>query len=94
MFLPVATLNIGKKIDVGFKDMGAGGIMCASSELCESGGYGADINVDDIHVSMKDLAPYVTACGETQERFCWISPPSFTPTILKIFTSLYSPLLL
>jgi len=74
-----------KGIELGFKDMGAGGIMCASSELCESGGFGADIDVDKIHVSMKDLPPYVIACGETQERFTWISPPSFTPTILKIY---------
>jgi len=74
-----------KGINIGFKDMGAGGIMCASSELCDSGSYGADIEVKDIHVSMKDLPPYVVACGETQERFCWISPKEFTPTILKIY---------
>ncbi len=74
-----------KGIELGFKDMGAGGIMCASSELCESGGYGALINVDDIHISMKDLPPYIIACGETQERFTWISPPEFTKTILKIY---------
>ncbi|MBW2989705.1 phosphoribosylformylglycinamidine synthase subunit PurL [Candidatus Woesearchaeota archaeon] len=74
-----------KGIDIGFKDMGAGGIMCASSELCESGGFGADIDVDKIHVSMKNLPPYIIACGETQERFTWISPPDFTPDLLKIY---------
>jgi phosphoribosylformylglycinamidine synthase II len=74
-----------KNIELGFKDMGAGGIMCSTSELCESGGFGAEIDVDKIHVSMKDLPPYIIACGETQERFTWISPPSFTTTILKIY---------
>ncbi len=74
-----------KGIKLGFKDMGAGGIMCASSELCESGGFGADIDIDKIHVSMENLPPYITACGETQERFTWISPPEFTKTILKIY---------
>ena len=74
-----------KGIKLGFKDMGAGGIMCASSELCDSAGYGAKINVDNIHISMNDLPPYVVACGETQERFTWISPKEFTPTILKIY---------
>ncbi|MBW2974523.1 phosphoribosylformylglycinamidine synthase subunit PurL [Candidatus Woesearchaeota archaeon] len=74
-----------KGLKLGFKDMGAGGIMCASSELCESGGFGADIDIDKIHVSMKDLPPYVIACGETQERFTWISPPDFTQKILKIY---------
>ncbi len=74
-----------KGVKLGFKDMGAGGIMCSSSELCESGGFGADINLDNVHISIKDLPPYITACGETQERFTWISPPEFTPTILRIY---------
>ena len=74
-----------KGISLGFKDMGAGGIMCSTSELVEAGGYGADIDLDKIHVSMKNLPPYIVACGETQERFTWISPPDFTPTILKIY---------
>jgi len=74
-----------KGIELGFKDMGAGGIMCSSSELCESGGFGADIDISKVHVSMKNLPPYIIACGETQERFTWISPPDFTPTILNIY---------
>ncbi len=74
-----------KGIELGFKDMGAGGIMCSTSELCDSGGFGADINVNEVHISMKDLPPYIIACGETQERFTWISPPEFTKTILKIY---------
>ncbi|HLC95783.1 MAG TPA: phosphoribosylformylglycinamidine synthase subunit PurL [Candidatus Nanoarchaeia archaeon] len=72
-------------ITLGFKDMGAGGIMCASSELCDSGGFGAEIEIKNIHVSMQGLPPYIIACGETQERFTWISPEEFTPTILKIY---------
>jgi len=72
-------------IKLGFKDMGAGGIMCSTSELCDSGGFGADIDIDKIHISMNNLPPYVIACGETQERFTWISPPEFTKTILKIY---------
>ena len=74
-----------KGIKLGFKDMGAGGIMCASSELCQSGGFGADMDVNKIHISMKDLPPYVIACGETQERFTWVSPKEFTPRILEIY---------
>ena len=74
-----------KEINIGFKDMGAGGIMCSTSELCDAGGYGADINLNEIHVSMHNLPPYVVACGETQERFTWISPSDFTKTILKIY---------
>src|SRR3989338_7704717 len=67
--------------------MGAGGIMCSTSELCDAGGFGADINLNEIHVSMQNLPPYIVACSETQERFSWISPPEFTSTILKIYNT-------
>ncbi len=73
-----------RKITLGFKDMGAGGIMCATSELCADADFGADIDLSKVHVSMK-LPPYIIACSETQERFAWISPPNFTKTILKIY---------
>tara|TARA_Y100000310_G_scaffold70474_1_gene66157 strand:- start:15275 stop:17620 length:2346 start_codon:yes stop_codon:yes gene_type:complete len=74
-----------QKVKLGFKDMGAGGIMCASSELCSDADYGAEIDLDKIHVSMKDLPPYVIFCSETQERFTWICPKKFTKTLLKIY---------
>ena len=73
-----------KKIPVGFKDMGAGGIMCSTSEMCDAGNFGADIDLDKVHVSMK-LPPYIIANSETQERFAWVCPPSFTPTLLRIY---------
>ena len=73
-----------QKVDLGFKDLGAGGIMCASSELCADSGYGAAINLDKVHVSMF-IPEFIIACSETQERFMWISPKSFTKTILKIY---------
>ncbi|MBI2651568.1 phosphoribosylformylglycinamidine synthase subunit PurL [Candidatus Woesearchaeota archaeon] len=74
-----------KKIALGFKDMGAGGIMCSTSELCSDADYGAEINLDKVHVSMKNLLPFVILCSETQERFTWISPKEFTPTLLRIY---------
>jgi phosphoribosylformylglycinamidine synthase len=73
-----------QNIKVGFKDMGAGGIMCSSSELCSDSGYGAEIDLSKVHVSM-NLPPFIIACSETQERFTWITPPNFTPTLLKIY---------
>ncbi|MBL7056261.1 phosphoribosylformylglycinamidine synthase subunit PurL [Candidatus Woesearchaeota archaeon] len=73
-----------KKVKLGFKDMGAGGIMCASSELCADAGYGAEIDLDKVNVSM-DIPSFIIACSETQERFTWISPKSFTKKILEIY---------
>ncbi|MBD3163855.1 phosphoribosylformylglycinamidine synthase subunit PurL [Candidatus Woesearchaeota archaeon] len=74
-----------KGITLGFKDMGAGGIMCATTELVEAAGFGAEIDINRIHTSMHNLPPYIIMCSETQERFTWISPPEFTATILKIY---------
>src|SRR3989338_8308540 len=61
-----------QNVILGFKDMGAGGIMCATSEMCSDSDYGAEIELSKIHVSMKNLPSYVIFCSETQERFTWI----------------------
>jgi phosphoribosylformylglycinamidine synthase len=67
---------------VSFKDMGAGGIVCASVEQVERAGLGAEIDLALVHTTSKDLPPAVVACAETQERFCWICHPSLTERIL------------
>ncbi len=74
-----------KGVQLGFKDMGAGGIMCSTSELCSDANFGADIELNKVNVSMKNLPHYMIACSETQERFTWICPPEFTKTLLKIY---------
>ena len=74
-----------KGVILGFKDLGAGGIMCVTSEMCAAAGYGAEIDLGKVNAGIKDLPPYIIACSETQERMCWISPKGFTPTILKIY---------
>ncbi|MBU0979223.1 MAG: phosphoribosylformylglycinamidine synthase subunit PurL [Nanoarchaeota archaeon] len=71
-------------IPVGFKDMGAGGIMCATSELGSAAGFGIELIIDDIHTAF-EMDPWVTACSETQERFTWVVPPSFTSKLLRIY---------
>ncbi|MAI57705.1 MAG: phosphoribosylformylglycinamidine synthase II, partial [Rhodobacteraceae bacterium] len=64
-----------KLIDkVGFKDLGAGGVACASVELAETSGYGAEVWMEKIHISLKNLHPSIYLCSETQERFMWVSP--------------------
>lgn len=69
--------------EVGFKDLGAGGILCASVELAEAGGYGAKIDLDKVHVSMDNLLPAVMLCSETQERFMWVASEKATQVILE-----------
>lgn len=67
---------------VGFKDLGAGGIACASVELADSAGLGAEIFLDNAHVSQKNLHPSVVLCSETQERFMWVAHPDISQMIV------------
>jgi len=72
-----------KKLNkVSFKDLGAGGNVCASVEQVASRGFGARVDLDAIHVAIQGLPPEVIACAETQERFCWICHPDLTEMIL------------
>ncbi len=68
---------------VSFKDLGAGGNVCASVEQVAPLGMGADVNLDKIHTALEGLPPEVIACAETQERFCWICHPDLTEKILR-----------
>jgi len=67
------------------KDLGAGGVLCATVELSEAGGYGADVQLDNLHVAKDGFLPHVIACSETQERFCFACHPSQTQRIIDHF---------
>ncbi len=75
---------------VGFKDLGAGGIMGCTAELAGSGGFGAVVDLDRCPTAQEALPPAVIAVGETQERLAWVVPPSFTPTLLAIYNDEFS----
>jgi phosphoribosylformylglycinamidine synthase len=79
-------------VTAGFKDLGAGGLVGCSAELCAAGGpgVGAEVELERVSTAQRDLPPEVIAIGETQERLCWIVPPSFTPTLLEIYNDIYS----
>ncbi len=79
-----------KKITAGFKDLGAGGIMGCTAELCAGGGYGAIIDLDDVNVAVENLPPEVIAVGETQERLCWVLPGDVTLDVLRIYNEEFS----
>ncbi|MFH0770713.1 MAG: phosphoribosylformylglycinamidine synthase subunit PurL [Candidatus Peregrinibacteria bacterium] len=73
----------GELGSVSFKDLGAGGVVCASVEQVAERGLGANVDLGKVHVSVRDLPPEVIACAETQERFCWIVHPRLTEHVLK-----------
>lgn len=75
---------------VGFKDLGAGGVACASVELAQASGFGAEIDLEQVHVGMENLNPSVILCSETQERFMWVAHPELTPLILAHYNETFA----
>ncbi|KTC68022.1 phosphoribosylformylglycinamidine synthase II (FGAM synthase II) [Legionella birminghamensis] len=69
--------------EVGFKDLGAGGIACASVELADASGFGAEIDLEKVPTGMPDLLPAVILCSETQERFMWVVPSHLADRFLE-----------
>jgi phosphoribosylformylglycinamidine synthase II len=76
-------------IPVGFKDLGAGGIACATSELAGAGGFGAKVDLGKVHIAIEGLEPYAIACSETQERYCLAVPAGVADEVLHIYNEDY-----
>jgi phosphoribosylformylglycinamidine synthase len=74
-----------RSIPAGFKDLGAGGVACATSELAAAGGRGAEIALDELHRVKRPLPPEVLLCAETQERYCWVLPEAFAAEACGIY---------
>ena len=88
--LTVATADVlaearSAGIAIGFKDLGAGGIACATSELGAAAGLGVRIDLSVVPVAEEGMPPEVIACSETQERYAFVVPGAFTPTVLEVF---------
>jgi len=88
--LNVATYEVFRRvrergIPCGFKDLGAGGIACATSELAAAGGCGAAIDLPRAHRVDRVLPPEVVLCAETQERYCWVVPESFAAELCAVY---------
>ncbi len=86
----VFALLRGLKVTAAFKDLGAGGIMGCSAEITGQGGYGAEIDLDQVNVAVEGMPPEVIAVGETQERLLWVAPPEIVPEILRIYNEVFT----
>ena len=73
------------EIPFGFKDLGAGGLACVSSELAAHGGLGIEVDLDAVPVSIPGLPPEVIACAETQERYGLAVPATAVEEVLRIY---------
>ena len=92
--LSEANLNVldflfEKGIKFGFKDLGAGGIACVTSELAAHGNLGIEVNLDLVPVSIPDLPSEVIACAETQERYGLAVPERISAEVLDIYNEKY-----
>ena len=72
-------------IEFGFKDLGAGGLACVSSEMAAHGGLGMELDLDSVPVAVEGLAPEVIACAETQERYGLAVPKGVADDVLAIY---------
>jgi phosphoribosylformylglycinamidine synthase II len=73
------------KTPLAMKDLGAGGVLCATVEMVADVNLGATVDADAVHVAEDDLPAAVVLCAETQERFCFAVPPHLTETVLQHF---------
>jgi phosphoribosylformylglycinamidine synthase len=80
-----ATLEILKTGFVhGLKDLGGGGLTCASSEMANKGGRGIDIELSKVHLREKGLSPFEIMLSESQERMLFIVDPKGVETVTEI----------
>ncbi|MFO8082318.1 MAG: phosphoribosylformylglycinamidine synthase subunit PurL [Armatimonadota bacterium] len=74
-----------KGIAIGMKDIGGGGLACGTSEIAEAGGFGVDVNLEEIHTGLEGLLPETVMCAETQERYVLAVPEHFADEVLEIY---------
>jgi phosphoribosylformylglycinamidine synthase len=69
----------------GVKDLGGGGLTCATSEMSSKGGVGVEINLDKVHVREEGMNAYELMLSESQERMLFAVKPEGLKTVLEVF---------
>ncbi|MHA1410970.1 MAG: phosphoribosylformylglycinamidine synthase subunit PurL, partial [Candidatus Odinarchaeia archaeon] len=69
----------------GLKDLGGGGLTCASSEMSGSAGTGVELYLNEVHTREAGMIPYEIMISESQERMLFVINPEGLDTVLKIF---------
>lgn len=85
----ILELAASRGIKIGFKDLGAGGIACVTSEMAHAGGFGVRLDLDKVNLASEGYPPAVISCSETQERYCLAVPEDFVDEVLKIYNEDY-----
>ena len=69
----------------GLKDLGGGGLTCATSELTGDGNTGAKVDLRKVFTREPGMNSYEIMLSESQERMAFIIKPEGLETILDIF---------
>jgi phosphoribosylformylglycinamidine synthase II len=69
----------------GLKDLGGGGLTCATSELTGDGNTGAKIDLKNVITREPGMSSYELMLSESQERMAFIVKPEGLERVLEIF---------
>jgi phosphoribosylformylglycinamidine synthase len=69
----------------GLKDLGGGGLTCATSELTGDGNTGAEIQLKKVFTREPGMTSYEIMLSESQERMAFIVKPEGLETVLDVF---------
>ncbi|MHA2037593.1 MAG: phosphoribosylformylglycinamidine synthase subunit PurL [Promethearchaeota archaeon] len=69
----------------GLKDLGGGGLTCATSELTGDGNTGAEIQLKKVFTREPGMTSYEIMLSESQERMAFIVKPEGLETVLEVF---------
>ncbi|MFW9824290.1 MAG: phosphoribosylformylglycinamidine synthase subunit PurL [Candidatus Thorarchaeota archaeon] len=69
----------------GLKDLGGGGLTCATSELTGDGNTGAEVDLRKVFTREPDMNSYEIMLSESQERMTFIVKPEGLEEVLNVF---------
>jgi phosphoribosylformylglycinamidine synthase II len=75
---------IKEDILVGIQDMGAAGITCSTTEMCEKGDSGMVIDLDKVPLREPEMTPYEILLSESQERMLAVVKKGHEEKIMQI----------
>ena len=74
-----------KRLIAGMKDLGGGGLSCAVSEMCNAGGCGAEIRLEQVKLKEESMSAWEIWVSESQERFLIAARPENVDELLAVF---------
>jgi phosphoribosylformylglycinamidine synthase len=74
-----------KKLLTGLKDLGGGGLSCVVGEMAEAAGFGARIDLDNVHLKEEGMLPWEIWVSESQERMMMSVTEDNLDEVLAIF---------